>query len=123
MDSNGVKILEIKQEIADTQQPSTSYLGPIEIEDDVKPEPNDFPVVQHQYRNRPIIAINHNSVGNGMQKQKEERPIVQRCTGRISVGNYRRFRDIRGDRGVRDNLGGVNDIRGENKPNMTTNNR
>lgn len=113
--------MEIKQEIADTQQPSTSYLGPIEIEDDVKPD--DFPAVQHQYRNRPIIAINHDSVGNGMKKQKEERPVVQRCTGRISVGNYRRFRDIRG---VRDNLGGVHDvhdIRGENKPNMTTNNR
>lgn len=120
MDPNGIIAMEIKQEIADTQQPSTNYLEPIEIEDDVKPEPDDFPADHHQYRT--IIAINHNFVGNGMKIQKVERPIVHRCTGRISVGNYRRFRDIRGDRGVRDNLGGVHDAHdGENVPNLTTN--
>lgn len=99
MGSNATAIMEIKQEIADSQVPLTSRIEIIDL-CDVKSEPSDSQAANQQ----PIIDLSNDEETGITSKSvcakeknipKVDVPAVHRCTGKISVANYRRRHGIR----------------------------
>lgn len=112
MDQNGNSIMEIKQEIADSQYPSTSqpqrsiFETPsvhddvkMDLDDDVKSEPDDLQMngqwsqagVEGQ---REATRVKYVHIYNVKQPQKVDRPVVHRCTGKIGIEYLRERRNI-----------------------------